>query len=156
MSRSLHLTRDEAAVVSPILARLSRTAGFPLALNRLLADWAQFVAEVERGYGRGVYDYENDLSVRDLLEQVLTQAPAVTHEKIVAVIRPWDRRFVEATRHAPSRHDGTDGAHAGPTDRWWWGRIPRRWDGEQQRAWPRPHEHAPTIGRPLPPSSSEA
>ncbi len=43
-------------------------------LGSLLQDWQRFVTAVERGYDDSIYEYTNDLSVRDRLERVVAGA----------------------------------------------------------------------------------
>lgn len=42
-------------------------------LPKLLASWRHFVSQVEHGYQFGIYEYENDLSVRDHIKQELSR-----------------------------------------------------------------------------------
>jgi hypothetical protein len=80
-------------------------------LNALLRDWGAFVAAVERGYDDSIYEYTNDLSVRDRL--------AGSDDPRVAEL---DRRFEAATAEAA--------APLAPRDGWWWRRVPRRLVGD--------------------------
>ena len=43
-------------------------------LDALLREWRAFVTQVERGYDDSIYEYTNDLSVRDRLERLLAGA----------------------------------------------------------------------------------
>lgn len=51
----------------------------PPTLESLVADWGKFVTEVEDGYDLTIYDYSNDLSIRDLLEELIQR---VDREKV--------------------------------------------------------------------------
>ena len=45
----------------------------------LIARWGAFVREVERGYELGIEDYQNDLDIRTLIEDLgLADAPEVS------------------------------------------------------------------------------
>jgi hypothetical protein len=55
---------------------MSDTAGRGQTVRQLLRRWASFVRQVETGYDDTIYDYTNDLSVRDLLEEKLSFAAA--------------------------------------------------------------------------------
>ena len=43
-------------------------------LGALLRGWADLVTRVERGYDDSIYEYTNDLSVRDRLERLVQGA----------------------------------------------------------------------------------
>ncbi len=43
-------------------------------LGSLLQEWGRVVTAVERGYDDSIYEYTNDLSVRDRLERVVEGA----------------------------------------------------------------------------------
>jgi hypothetical protein len=67
---SLELTPDESRALSEILADLSQRAKYEVSLDRLLSNWVRFVDEVEQGYQDSIYEYTNDLSNRDTLEEI--------------------------------------------------------------------------------------
>jgi hypothetical protein len=97
-------------------------------LARLLGDdslhaWAAFVTQVERGYDDSIYEYTNDLTVRDRLERVVQGASPGLQAKLHARLADDDARFEQATE---------DSARPLAADRpgWWWRRVPRRRSGE--------------------------
>jgi hypothetical protein len=98
MESIIALSAREAKVVNPILAGFSQRARFPISLDYLLKGWQKFVVKVEKGYDDSIYDYTNDLSGRDLLEELALQVPGSVVSKLMEVIQPWDARFVAATR----------------------------------------------------------
>jgi len=53
-----------------------------------LATWCSFVERVERGYSDSIYEYTNDLSSRDLLEELLAKAPESAKAKLTRFIHP--------------------------------------------------------------------
>ncbi len=62
------LPSDASAALEGALQRLSRRAGYPMSLQQLLQRWQHFVVRVEQGYADSIYEYTNELSVRDLGE----------------------------------------------------------------------------------------
>lgn len=120
------LSPDEAEALESVLALLSQDTGRRLSLDELLHKWRDVVRHVERGYDGSIYEYTNDLSVRDLLERILISAPQSLREKLLVVLHPWEDRFNGATREvsrpvAPGRVQ--------EAFRWWF-RIPIRMGGE--------------------------
>ena len=89
-------------------------------VRQLLGRWAAFVRQVETGYDDSIYDYTNDLSVRDLLEERLSPLPSAEAEALRADLRPWDERFEAATR--PSIRPLAPGVK--DRGRAWWFRVP--------------------------------
>jgi hypothetical protein len=92
-------------------------------LGSLLGDWARFVTAVERGYDDSIYEYTNDLTVRDRLERVVSGASPGLRAQLEAKLAPDDRRFEAATEAAVRPLGAT-------YTTWWWRRVPRRLVGE--------------------------
>jgi len=92
-------------------------------LGSLLQDWRRFIAAVERGYEDSIYEYTNDLSVRDRLERVIACASPGLRAQLEGVLAAEDKRFEAATEEA-ARPLGV--AYTG----WWWRRVPLRRVGE--------------------------
>jgi hypothetical protein len=92
-------------------------------LDALLRGWRAFVTQVERGYDDSIYEYTNDLSVRDRLERLLAGAGPSLRAALAEAVAGDDARFEAATEPAvrPLRET------APPP---WWCRVPRRRVGE--------------------------
>jgi hypothetical protein len=93
-------------------------------LGALLGDWQRFVTAVERGYDDSIYEYTNDLSVRDVLERVIAGASPGLRAQLEAETAEHDRRFEAATEEAARPLS----AREDPP--WWWRRVPVRRVGE--------------------------
>lgn len=118
--QKIHLSREEELVLEPILASISRKAGHTLTLPFLLERWEKFVSDVEGGYHDSIYEYTNDLSVRDPLQVVVDSSPLALHEKLIGELHIWDERFKKAT-------EGSKRAVLPDKEKsqaWWWFRIP--------------------------------
>jgi hypothetical protein len=92
-------------------------------LNEALHRWEDLVTAIERGYDLGIYDYTNDLSIRDWLEQVRPLLTDLVARSLDERLEPIDERFRRATSPESTRLSGT-------TDNWWGRRIPRLQVGE--------------------------
>ena len=125
MSARLDLTPDQQAELAGLLAELAERSGREDSLDAMLRRWRDFVARVERGYDDSIYEYTNDLSVRDLLERVVQGAGPGLRAKLEAALAEDDRRFEAATEEG-ARPLG-DFREASPP---WWQRVPRRRTGE--------------------------
>jgi hypothetical protein len=109
------------------LARLlAELAGRADSLDAMLRRWSDFVTEVERGYDDSIYEYTNDLSVRDRLERVVQGAGPRLRAELEGSLAEDDRRFEAATEES-ARPLGEFGEASPP---WWWRRMPRRRVGE--------------------------
>ena len=95
-------------------------------LGALLRRWSAFVTQVERGYDDSIYEYTNDLSVRDRLERLAAGAGPGLRAKLEGALAADDRRFEAATEDA-ARPLG-EFRDASPP--WWWRRAPVRRVGE--------------------------
>lgn len=114
--------KERQALESAITA-LSEQAEQPLSLNGLLQQWRLFVTEVERAYKASIYEYTNDLSIRDLLQEILLKVPDSLQNKLLELIQPWDTRFYEAT--LPCERPLLRGVTRERPSPWWF-RIPKR------------------------------
>ncbi|HLC16195.1 MAG TPA: hypothetical protein VJL89_08215, partial [Thermodesulfovibrionia bacterium] len=77
---------EEDNTIETILNSLSNQAIRKLSLNTLLQNWYRFVVEVERGYNDSIYEYTNDLSNRDLIENILLSVQPSLHARLLKAI----------------------------------------------------------------------
>jgi hypothetical protein len=125
MSADLDLTQDEREELARLLAELAARTGREDSLGAMLGRWSGFVTTVERGYEDSIYEYTNDLSVRDRLEGVAAGAGPALRAKLHGALADDDRRFAAATQEA-DRALG-EFVEEAPS---WWRRVPRRRVGE--------------------------
>jgi hypothetical protein len=125
MSARLDLSREEQEELARLLAEMAARTGRQDSLNALLGSWSAFVTTVERGYEDSIYEYTNDLSVRDRLEDIAAEAGPSLHAKLQGALGEDDRRFAAATQDADrALGEFADGGRS------WWRRVPRRRVGE--------------------------
>jgi hypothetical protein len=115
MSGDLDLDREQRDELARLLAGGS--------LGSLLQEWKRFVTAVERGYDDSIYEYTNDLSVRDRLERVLAGASPGLRAQLERALAAEDARFEAATEEAARPIGAT-------YTTWWWRRVPLRLGGE--------------------------
>lgn len=88
--------------------------------EHLLEEWAQVVRECEAGYEWNVYEYHNDLGVRDALERIVSDPDRAHEERAEVALRlaEIDARFQALLQ---------PGVQVGPAEDPWWHRgVPRR------------------------------
>jgi len=117
------LKPEEQTAISAVEARFSERARHPVTLDSLLAEWKQFVSEVEQGYALFVYEYLNDLTTRDLVEELLDSVPKSLQKKIAISVQPLDARFKAATE---PDDDSRLSRYFRVRAKWWWRRIPTK------------------------------
>ncbi|WP_444664897.1 hypothetical protein ACT17Q_04155 [Cellulomonas sp. CW35] len=69
-----------------------------------LEAWSQFVEECELSYSSGIYEYEDERSVRDVMERLVTwpfDNPPVGLEDFKAAMAATDDRFRRLIRGGP-------------------------------------------------------
>jgi hypothetical protein len=123
---SFDLPPDEQQELVRLLAELARRTGRDDSLGAMLRGWSDFVTRVQRGYDDSIYEYTNDLSVRDRLEQLVLGAGPGLRAALQGGIEEDDRRF-EAVTEESVRPLGEFKDSPPP---WWWRRVPRRRAGE--------------------------
>ena len=127
MRRLQGLDAADKEALKLAVCEISEVVGRRVSIGSLLASWDDFVQSVERGYDDCVYEYTNDLNVRDLLSGLVSKLPRSTSEKLSAIIRPVDDRFVSATLKTERPLLSTDSSG------WWWFRIPLRRSSQLQK-----------------------
>jgi hypothetical protein len=120
MSARLDLTPAEREELARLLAALAARPGREDSLDAMLGRWSAFVTTVERGYEDSIYEYTNDLSVRDRLEGVAAGAGPALRAKLHGALAEDDCRFAAATQEV-DRALG-EFAERAPS---WWRRVPR-------------------------------
>jgi len=87
----------------------------------LIDAWSKIVEEIASGYEFTIYDYTNDLSVRDEIAEMMQALTDNGKKALAELVDPIDERFKEATREIPISvlHPSET-----PSDYWWWYRVP--------------------------------
>ncbi len=115
------LTTDEIDALVPILEALSERSRQPLTLSGLISRWEGFATQVQEGYDDSIYEYTNDLSIRDLLQEISDACNAPLREKILRSLDYYDEHFRKATTEA-ARPFVTQSERK---RNWWWrSRVP--------------------------------
>jgi hypothetical protein len=119
---SLELSQEELQTVDRFNQRFARRRR-PITVDTLFDDWMSFVTEVEGGYAESVDDYTNDLTSRDLLEDLIQDSQPSLRAKLEAALKPLDERF----RGATADDDGRAlSRYFKIKERWWWHRTPTK------------------------------
>jgi hypothetical protein len=129
MEDLLHLSNDDSLTLEQALRSVHQGGG---TVRDLLRKWTTLVREVERGYTLTIYDYENDLDVRSILERVLEVVAPASGARLKTVLAPLDARFARATTPFPL--GVRRGLGVAPGD-WWYFRQPSVLTGELAADW---------------------
>ena len=98
-----------------------------------LAEWADFVYECEEGFEATIWDYNDGLNIRDLIEHIIRNVGSPLDEKIGDAIIDYDNRFdailVDRDRNIdPPRDVYIDGDIP-----FWYRGIPKKYGTELRR-----------------------
>lgn len=88
--------------------------------EELVQGWNQFVEQCECGYPMSIYEYENDASVRQMIENVLVSEDLAADEAVLAFTRrvaEIDARFRGILQPGVEINE--------PDAPWWMGGAPR-------------------------------
>lgn len=117
------LSEAGQAVLCEHDARWTREAHFTLTLEWLIGEWDKFARAIGAGY-RGYWEeYLNDLTARDLLDEVIRAMPVGDAAVIEQAIKYADQTYMRATKP----DDEGRSAASFRVDRdagWWWRRFP--------------------------------
>jgi hypothetical protein len=119
----MNLSKDETKYLISFLENKSRESAFNISLNGLINNWIYFIGQVIQGYEGCDYEYFNDLSNRDILEELLESAPYSLRDKIKKEIKGWDSKFKSSTYeiNKPLLQN---------KEHWWWFRLPIKLMGQ--------------------------
>jgi hypothetical protein len=124
MRRLPNLGESDTIELKRALEEVSKAIGGEgnLSLEGLMDRWSSFVGDVEGGYAFSIYDYTNDLSIRDILDSLASKVPESIKIQIANELKEADDRFTKATRQvsAPILNGGSSALG----DRWF--RIPKK------------------------------
>jgi hypothetical protein len=122
MDNLLSLSSEDFQMLEPILAELPpQRSDQKQTLDSLVNSWSQFVSKVEMGYRLGIYDYTNDLFIRDFLQVILNKCPKNTYDRLFEWTVRWDNRLILVTEQIEKPLlPPLGGEELG----WWWFRIP--------------------------------
>ena len=97
MDGMTEMTAEDYDSVERAQQALEERGWRPSTLNEHVDDWASLVEEVEVGYSMTVYDYTNDLAVREWLDQVLPMLTERVRASLLSRLAPLDERFLRST-----------------------------------------------------------
>jgi hypothetical protein len=129
VAQELNLTTEEQSELKNAIEAYARESGrSTFTLGEYMNKWRELAIRVRSGYPLGIYDYTNELSSRDILQEFVECLPRDVKEKVEKAIAEVDEIFKEETSI-------TSVALAGPTEStntrpWWWNRIPKKLEGE--------------------------
>lgn len=122
MSINLKFTPSEIASLQEVLDKLSFRSKQKVTLAKLIQDWDGFVSKVESGYTDSIYEYINDLSIRNLIQLVISESPPQLRSKIENLVSSMDKRFLSASDEAKKKMLSEE--------TWWSSRVPKYLLGE--------------------------
>lgn len=118
-SLSFFLSRREQDQIEAILLSREEFAGLAEEdFGALLLDWHDFVVECEVGFDGDLWEYQQGLRLRDLIQFVAEQAPPALSGKLLEIINDADSRFRQLLVDRRKRIDPPDPIPLGD-DRFW-------------------------------------
>lgn len=108
-----------------IEAKLRKRYNFK-SLEFTLSLWTKFIDEVQSGYVGLIYDYENDLCDRDILQFFLDNSSADLKNNLLKLIEPLDLKFKEVTSEVQEPISIIDLEQSDPEKYFWYYRVPKK------------------------------
>jgi hypothetical protein len=119
-----HLALAESKI-EELRLRAGHSTGGTWTLTGMISAWRDFSDEIEHGYRLTTYDFTNDLSVRNRLNEVVAILPE-------GEVKTWVGRELEVAdgRYRKVTHEVTSPIQGGSGQPWWYFRVPNRIEGE--------------------------
>jgi hypothetical protein len=121
MGANAEFPYDDRQTLDAMLEICSRPGGSCLTLEYLLNRWTALVDRLGSGARLSRGEYEAELCVRGLLEELLECLSEPGRQVLLRALVEPDRRFLALTM-VGSDHPA----------RWWWQRMPPSWSGVQR------------------------
>ncbi len=124
MNLSSELTEDETLELQNAIKAFreyTNKSGFDPEVY--LAKWRTLVSRVKSGYPLGIYDYTNELTSRDVLEQFSSHLTPSVQDKFLSRVQQIDQSFDNETE--PTDVPLIGGPESNKQRKWWWHRIPK-------------------------------
>ena len=87
-----------------------------MSIEQLVSEWHELVEELRMGYDRILYEWDNDLGTRQLIEERLTELPEARRARLVPEIERLDKEYLSLTRPRKRPMRVLKG--------WWYDRVP--------------------------------
>ncbi len=122
----MDLTVNEYEIVNNVILEISEQNKQNLTLNKIINGWEVFITQIEKGYVDSIYDYTNDLSLRNIISKVINNLPREIQKKLILRIKILDDKFISVTQEI----DQPLGRGYNKQKEFWWFRIPKNVGGE--------------------------
>lgn len=86
------LTHEDLAALDSAMKAVGSTSGFKASFQ----DLVEFVHSLD-GYDFSIYDYDNDVCVRESMDLAIQRCPAPLQERAQAVLQELDQDFLSRT-----------------------------------------------------------
>lgn len=103
----------------------SQTAAGSVTLPTLMQRWEEFSKQVNVGFPGYFEEYLNEVTVRDLLDEVVKALPPIDAAIVQDGIAAGDQSYVKATR-PDDRGEMSKMYRISPDAGWWWRRFPTK------------------------------
>ncbi|MGH2409556.1 MAG: DUF4279 domain-containing protein [Chloroflexota bacterium] len=115
--------------IRAIETRLDAERKFPISFERMLFLWREFGEDLSAGFEVDTQyltdaEYDNDLSVRDLLQEILDNVSPETGARVEQLVSPLDDIYRGATIESGGSESAASRAR-GSWRSWWWKRDPK-------------------------------
>lgn len=93
--------------------------------DKVLSLWKLFVDEINSGYVGLIYDYENDLYKRNILQEFIDRASQDLKSELILILEPTDTQFINQTTQVNDTISNVDIAKENPQKYFWYYRVPK-------------------------------
>src|SRR6266853_5852883 len=120
----LNLNDSDRQIVSTILTGYSSgSSKSRLTLEHLLAQWTRIAERMQSLYDMSLNDFLNDVSTRDVLQELIERLSHTSRTRLAAMLEPIDATFKSGTVEVAYLKG----------DHWWNHRLPARMGDEMSQ-----------------------
>lgn len=94
---SIDFNAKDREIINAIELRWTKGSMFPINFNIIIKNWQNLVNECKDGYNDVVEEFTNDLSSRDIIQQILEEISDDGKNIILKFIEPLDKIFIDNT-----------------------------------------------------------
>lgn len=116
----MNFTVTEYETIKKAIKELTGENIQTLTLNKIINSWENFIVQIEKGYVDSIYEYTNDLSVRNLIQKIIEKVPPEIKHKLLTKVKALDDKFLLITYEI----DKPLGIGYNKQSEYWWYRLP--------------------------------
>lgn len=115
---------EDKLLIKAVEKKWSIGSGYQITLDKQIVAWINLTNECKDGYNDVVEEYTNDLSSRDVIQEILDNISESARSELLKIIEPIDKIFIDHTVKVEKPMMAYEWIV--PEKHFWYFRVPKR------------------------------